>query len=80
MMLFSSIDQFYVFSKTYIFKYALISTLGKMGEIYGGFLGAHFKGDDIHQCYGNAFGSRIKVIVITKNFTVVDKKSIKILT
>lgn len=51
-----------------------------MGEIYGGFLGSHFKGDDIFYCYGNAFGTRIKVIVITKNFRVQDKKSIKSLT
>jgi hypothetical protein len=51
-----------------------------MGEIYGGFLGSHFKGDDIFHCYGNAFGTRIKVIVITKNFRVIDKMSIKSLT
>jgi hypothetical protein len=41
-----------------------------MGEIYGGFLGSHFKAEDVFHCYGNAFGTRIKVIVITKNFRV----------
>ena len=51
-----------------------------MGDIFGGFLGSHFKHDDIFNCYGNQFGTRIKVVVITKNFFVTDKVSIKNLT
>ena len=51
-----------------------------MGEIYGGFLGSHFKEDDIFHCYGNSFGTRIKIIIITKNFKVKDKLAIKSLT
>ena len=51
-----------------------------MGEIYGGFLGSHFLSDDIYYCYGNAFGTKYKVIIITKNFRANDKKAIKNLT
>ena len=51
-----------------------------MGEIYGGFLCSHSLNDDILFCYGSAFGTRLKIVMITKNYQGSKKKEIKDIT
>ena len=51
-----------------------------MGEIYGGFLGSHCVKNDVFFAYGNTYGTRIKVVVITKNFQTTSKEDIRKIT
>ena len=59
LMLFASIDQFDILKHT--------------SEAAGGYLGSSSIDDDLYYCYGHTFGSRIKVVVITKNHQSTDK-------
>ena len=43
-------------------------------------MGSHNIKDDIYFTYGNAFGTRLKVIFITKNYQVHDKRDIRLIT
>ena len=65
LMLFSSIDQFDIYRSNV--------------DASGGYLGSSSIEDDLYYCYGHLFGSRIKVVIITKNvqFTDKDKAEVK---
>ncbi len=59
LMLFSSIDQFDIYRTN--------------NDASGGYLGSSNIEDDLYYCYGHTFGSRIKVVIITKNNQITDK-------
>ena len=48
--------------------------LEKKKEAYGGYLGCHCYKHDVYFVYGNCFGASQKVIAVTKNFQVLDRK------
>jgi len=50
------------------------------GEYYGGFLGSHCIDDDVYFAYGDTYGTRIKVVVITRNYQTTEMKEIKTVT
>ena len=59
LVMFSSLDYFDILRQT--------------GDSTGGYLGSANVGDDIYYNYGHVFGSRLKVIIINKNFQFTDK-------
>lgn len=52
--------------------------LESLRESSGGFLGSHNIEDDIYYSYGHIFGTRIKVILISKNIQYSEKEKLEL--